>query len=736
LPLAALSNADRGLVGGKAATLGELTRAGFPVPDGFVVAREAGTDGGAAAAVLAAQRALGDVPLAVRSSAILEDLADASFAGQYDTVLDVRGADALLDAIRRVRASADNVRVGGYRAARAPRAGAGRDGIAVLVQRMLATEAAGVAFTANPVTGDRGEVVVTAARGPGERVVAGEAVGDEWLVRDGRPTRRRSLEQAIDARQAAAIAALARRAEAHLGVPQDVEWAIEGGRLYLLQARPMTALPEPADWTPPEPGYWMRTFRLGEWLPDPMTPLFRDWLLERLHEGFVAGTRRSSGAALAFPSAAINGWYYTMGGPSPRSLPRVLVPALVRTRGRVLGFLWYALVLVNTHPERADRAVLGKLARQWREELLPEYQRLVADAERRVETATTPELRQLVDAVGRAAGGVFWSLANVGGSAWKMEGCLARFARTHLQQTLGAGVQVLLRGLPGAAFDAPAHGVQSLDWYWPTAGELGWARPDSTLAERRRRLTAEREAAVAACRRALAGRPARLRRFDRLLAVTQRYAVLREEQAHWFTLGWPVLRRSVLRVGEQLRLEGALDGAADVFFATRRDLENTAGRREAVTRARATWQHQRRLVAPLTIGTPPRLLEWLMRQPMAERGDAAPAAVALLGQGASPGRATGRVRIVGGPEDFDAFQPGEVLVAQATAPAWTALFGRAAAVVTDGGTLAAHASLVAREYGIPAVVGTGQATRRLATGQLVRVDGTTGTVAVVGDRSP
>ena len=118
VPLAALSNTDRGRVGGKAATLGELMRAGFPVPDGFVVAREAGT-GRRGRRVLAAQRALGDGPLAVRSSAIAEDLAEASFAGQYDTVLDVRGADALLGAIRRVRASADNARVRGYRAARA-----------------------------------------------------------------------------------------------------------------------------------------------------------------------------------------------------------------------------------------------------------------------------------------------------------------------------------------------------------------------------------------------------------------------------------------------------------------------------------------------------------------------------------------------------------------------------------------------------------------------------------------
>jgi phosphoenolpyruvate synthase/pyruvate phosphate dikinase len=101
---------------------------------------------------------------------------------------------------------------------------------------------------------------------------------------------------------------------------------------------------------------------------------------------------------------------------------------------------------------------------------------------------------------------------------------------------------------------------------------------------------------------------------------------------------------------------------------------------------------------------------------------------AIVEQPASPGRATGTVRIVHGPADFDRFQPGEVLVARATAPAWTPLFARAVAVVTDGGTLAAHASLVAREYGIPAVVATGDATTRLHDGQQVTVDGGAGTV--------
>ena len=100
----------------------------------------------------------------------------------------------------------------------------------------------------------------------------------------------------------------------------------------------------------------------------------------------------------------------------------------------------------------------------------------------------------------------------------------------------------------------------------------------------------------------------------------------------------------------------------------------------------------------------------------------------IVGHPASAGSATGPVRIAHSPQDFVGFRDGDVLVATATAPAWTPLFARAAAVVTDGGTLAAHASLVAREYAIPAVVATGDATVRLHAGQLVTVDGTAGTV--------
>ena len=140
-------------------------------------------------------------------------------------------------------------------------------------------------------------------------------------------------------------------------------------------------------------------------------------------------------------------------------------------------------------------------------------------------------------------------------------------------------------------------------------------------------------------------------------------------------------------------------------------------------------EHERTLAAPLTLGHPMRLIgDVIERAAQEARGPRQVGHDAIVRHPASAGRATGPVRIVHGPHDFAAFRYGDVLVAKATAPAWTPLFARAAAVVTDGGTLAAHASLVAREYAIPAVVATGDATQRLHPGQLVTVDGTAGTV--------
>jgi pyruvate,water dikinase len=724
----------RALLGSKAANLARLAAAGFPVPAGVVVTPAAAADWDQAFAQLRSAVAELDgrgQRFAVRSSATAEDLAGASFAGQYETVLDV-GGDELPEAVRHVVESAASARVSAYRQAHpeATVADPSGSGMAVLVQVMVAADAAGVAFTANPVSGARDEVVITAVRGLGERLVSGQATGDQWVVRDDRARCTRATEQAITADQARQIATLARRVHAHFATPQDLEWAIstdtsgaESG-LWLLQARPMTALPDPVTWTPPTPGYWMRNLRLGEWLPEPMTPLFADWLLERLDHGEQQATRDQVGAALPFPHATINGWYYLA---TPPLSPRTILTALLEGRGRLLRFMRYAVLGPSRDPVAADRRLLAGLAEQWHKDLLPRYQRLVQAGEQQLQTASPQQLAAIIDQVGAAAGEQLWSLAVVGGSAWKMEGALARFYRQHLATTVDASVQHLLAGLSGTQPDLPAHAVQSLDWAHPTAGELGWPPPRPS--DRHRELAARREAMTAQCVALLGDRPQLQARFQALLAVAQRYVSIREQQARQLTLGWPLLRRCVLRLGQTLHARAVIHQAEDVFFLTRAELDTRAPLQELVHRRRATWERQRRLLAPLTIGRPPRLLaKELLAVVDAARTTSPAPQDAIIGQPASPGRATGPVRIVHGPGDFDHFQPGEVLVARATAPAWTPLFARAVAVVTDGGTLAAHASLVAREYGIPAVVATGDATARLDDGQVVTVDGGAGTI--------
>ena len=728
------------LLGTKAASLARLAGAGFPVPAGVVVTEAAAAahwdQASAQLRTVAAELGGPNQRFAVRSSAPAEDLAGASYAGQYETVLDVR-LDELPQAVRQVVNSATSARVAAYRRAHPEAAdlfGSGA-GMAVLVQVMVPADAAGVAFSSNPLTGDRDEVVISAVRGLGEQLVAGQATGDQWIVHDDQARRTRSSEQAITADQAGQIATLARRVDAHLGSPQDLEWAIstdptntsgaEGG-LWLLQARPMTALPEPVDWTPPTPGYWMRNLRLGEWLPEPMTPLFADWLLDRLDHGEQQATRNHVGTTLPFPYAAINGWYYLA---TPKQSPRTIATTLLQGRGRLLRFLRDAVLGPGRDSVAADRRLLAGLAEEWRTELLPRYQRLAREGEQQLPTASPEQLVAIVDRVGAAAGEQLWSLAVLGGAAWKMEGALARFYHQHLAASVEASVQELLVGLPSSQPDLPGYAVQSIDWYYPTAGELGWPLPEPS-ADRHRELAVRREALTAQCFAVLGNRPQLQARFEALLEVAQRYAVLREQQARQLTVGWPLLRRCALRLGEILHADGVIDRAEDVFFLTRAELGARAPRQELVDRRRAVWERQRRLLAPLTIGRPPRLLaKELLAVVDAVRTTSGPLPEdAIVGQPASPGRATGPVRIVHGPGDFDRFQPGEVLVARATAPAWTPLFARAVAVVTAGGTRAAHASLVAREYGIPAVVATGAATTRLADGQVVTVDGGAGTV--------
>lgn len=704
--------------GGKAARLAALVQAGHPVPPGFVLTvdglRGDLAPGGELALALDAALAALDGPVAVRSSGLAEDLAEASFAGQYETVLDVVGTHAVLAAVQRCLASAASERVQSYQAER----GLDAASMAVLVQRMVPARAAGVAFTADPVTGARDRVIVSAVRGLGEGLVSGTADAEEWEVQGGQVQRRREAGGVLTEAQVRAVAGLALAVAD--GQPTDIEWALSD-RLQLLQARPMTALPEPLRWDPPAPGGWARHFRLGEWIGAPLSPLFETWLLADLERGMHARFEFLFGIQMPRPEhVVVNGWYfYGLNQPQMG-----------------LGALWTMLRNVPSHwremaaltPPVAHLGFESEVQR-WRDQLLPAWQATVDDARARVDQVPLAELPALVDAVIAGAAVQAASLVGVSGYAAKAEWKLATFCKAHGGERGDAWLDLVTGGEVRPA----AHDVEGLDWMLPTLGERG-PLPEPPSAEARARLAARRDAAEAALRAALS--PRLQARLDPLLAAARRAHVLRQEQTGLFTLGWPVMRRALARIGEALVARGALSAPAELYFLRREELQallDGGTLAPPLAARRAEWARQNRLVPPLVIGELTGMFKETFAQMEAflhhEEHDAPDA---LVGMPGSPGRVSGPARVIRSLDELHRLLPGEILVAPVTTPGWTPAFAKALAIVTDTGSIASHASIVAREHGIPAVVGTGAGTGRIHDGQWITVDGGRGLVRLMG----
>ncbi|HLU53963.1 MAG TPA: PEP/pyruvate-binding domain-containing protein [Pseudonocardia sp.] len=841
-------------VGGKAANLGELIAAGFPVPPGFVVTTAAYRRVAAALevpdpararevlanaepppevdrAVRVAYTALGDgVPVAVRSSATAEDLPWASFAGQQDTFLNVVGADAVLDAVRRCWASLWTDRAVSYRETQGIDHRAVE--IAVVVQRMVEARVAGVLFTADPVTGTRGRTVIDAAPGLGEAVVSG-AVNPDHVVVDAEGVHVTPGDKAVQVRplpgggvehvpvaaaeepclteeQATALAAIGRRVEAHFGAPQDVEWAIDAdGEPWLTQARPITTLhplPTPA-------GEGLRVLfcaSLAQGLTRPLTPMGVS--------GIRVITSTASELAFGVPVAdPVTGppAVRTAGGrlfiditPALRSapgralLPRVLDlmesrsavvlrrlcddprlaptstswwPFLRRLARVLLRFRVPPLVLLALVRPAAARRHVERMGDRVREltrapaELTAE-ERL--DHAIHVLRAAFPVMPRIVPAAGagflalgaaRALAGRdldesavhevlrslphnsttemdlrLWALArklrgDPASAAALRDTPPAELARRYRDGTLPPALEsglaaFLLRhghravaeidlGVPRWS-DDPAHVLGALANYLRLDDPR--LAPDAVFA----RGAEAAEAAVTAV-------VDRVRARSRLRAPAVRFALgrarglagLREEHKDQLVRILSHARALLAGVGEELARRGLLASADDVFFldlAEARAALAGADLRETVAARRADHDRElRRRHVPrvlLSDGTEPEAV-------------AAPQDVAgaLVGTAASAGTVTARARVVLDPAGAH-LEPGEILVAPSTDPGWTPLFLTAGGLVMEMGGPNSHGAVVAREYGIPAVVGVADATSRIATGDEITVDGAAGFV--------
>jgi pyruvate,water dikinase len=741
--------------------------------------------------------------VAVRSSATAEDLPGATFAGQQETFLNVVGEEAVVEAVRACWASLWSPRAIVYR----QRQGVDHQTVklAVVVQQLIDADVAGVLFTANPITGARDELVVDASPGLGEAVVSGAVTPDHYVLKKGtyalieqqmgqrevviRPAAGGGTAQtagaATDGTQPAlsddALREIARTGEAierHYGTPQDVEWAWADGRCYVLQARPVTALPpvqtaagmSPGQ-TPPQRGQTPRRKKrvrpslAGELFPYRLYPLdvgvhtgpmlravgdamtrplgirfpsvediieledgvpvrlkdfqprptwrvvYKPWLSiwqrrhnELLHwqdDPALAGLYRRAEQLAARDLTALS-WDGVVAalheaidlGPAAAVLRDKYLPLAVWGAVR----LWLLLRLtgqqqvfgpllsgVETKTLALNRA-LERLAERVRAE--PVLRDLVLRMDAAELAATLPE---------RPEAQAFWAEFQEFQRAYgHREAAITVFSQPSWGETpeipLGA-IKALVAGPPKSAAtpSAPVEWEQTRD-----------------------RLLAH----------SVLGKGPLRRLFLRLLERARVFPPLREDTHFYLCIAIPEERRSVSELARRLVAAGALDTPADVFFLTRSELE-AAGR---------PWPPPAQTVSRLRAAVERRKSRWaaLATQPFADPGlvetpDTPPDAL-LAGTPGSAGVAEGPVRIIRSPAEFARLEAGDVLVAPFTNPSWTPLFALASGVVVDTGGVISHAAIVAREYGVPAVMGTRDATTRLADGQRVRVDGTRGLV--------
>ncbi len=776
------------LVGGKAAGLAELIRHDERVPPGFVVTTEAyGAGVVPAAAILAAYEKLGAGPVAVRSSATAEDLPDASFAGQHDTILDVTGADDLLAAVATCWASLHSPRAVAYREAHD--LGDAPVRMAVVVQRMVDAEVSGVLFTANPLTGSRTEMMVDAAPGPGTTVVDGGAQADHYVLGEAPPPTRGCVPPEV----LKELRAVGQRLQERAGSPQDIEWSIDSaGTLWLLQSRPITTLFPLPPQTGAEPRVYVE-FGHVQGMLQPVTPMGLSTLKEqiagmlaalgvraeivdiggRLYGDLteqarhpVARKRLIKLMAVDFGPRAQAAMAWVLADPrfAPRKGAKVAgaTPSL-RTAGRAISGIVGSLA----RPEAA-RARVGRAVEQLRRDAAPPPGlRTTADrlrflrerpASGGADDITWPIVagmlavavpQQLLkgvatpDEIHAVLAGMphnvtiemdlaLWRLAQRAGEhrdlllATPPDELAARY-RAGALPDLGLAAFLDSYGHRGAAevdVGVPRWSDDPAPVFAMIANYLRVTDPEQAPDLRFARAAATAEAALAhLVARARRRRPVRGRLAGFLLRRARLLAGLRE--AGKFAGLYPLgeMRRQLLLVGADLAAHGRLAEPDDIMFVTLDEAAGDGDLRDLVAERRAVHRRESRRRS-----VPVALLSdgtdiEAVLPPPSDVDGA------LRGVGASAGRVTGPARVVRDPGSAHV-EPGEILVAATTDPGWTPLFLTAAALVTETGAIMAHGPTVAREYGIPAVISVPGATTRIVTGQRITVDGGAGTVTL------
>ena len=847
-------------VGHKAAVLTKLLHAGFPVPPGFCLTvaayrsflRDCGLDRVAATAhtsshaaselraaimenplpldlkdalIEAWQQWLGGQACVVRSSAVDEDTPEATFAGQFETVLNVRDEETLERAVRRCWASLWNDRAIAYRQAR----GIKRvSGMAVIVQAMVDAEAAGVLYTVDPR--DPELLLVEATWGLGQAVVEGMVTVDRWRVHRGTgqvleeeiaekerlvtplpgggvetvpvPESRRTAPT-LTSEQLTSLAELALRVEAALDyAAQDIEWAWQDGQFFILQARPIVPAPSfPTVWSGTNP---------QEVVPGVMCPLAQsliEWHMDVAMPAFM----RAIGSQAEVPAAGVIRFF---GGRAYMNMSYV-IPAYAGLPGRDrmeaalnVGFdpryltllgpaseeqraPWWAGIrmlagmgwLIRRTPteirnvEALVRPRVADLEATWDELDVAQQAQALEEIAQLGEKVVTLHVRASslsgglleplakifgeggTELMARALGGLEGMSTAEIGLAIRQLACLAaedKDVRAVLYSDDPVEALAQLRQLrPNAPF------VQAWDAFLSRFGhrafreldiaEPRWEEnprfvvelirrhlnqgdlesPEQLMEAQYRRRHEAYEEIYARLRRAGRGFLVPLVRY--LLSQAAFYTVARENMKDLWTYVYAAIRRLALRVGKQWVHASWLDKAEETFYLRFSELVDGIQGRLKPDELRRLIAHREAEMRSVQSAVLPEPLvgHWgpENRRVSLSAAEGVAKDRVLVGVGASPGRVTGVARILHDPvSEAGHLGAGEILVTVQTDPAWTALFVGAGGVVTELGGMISHAAIVAREFGIPAVLAVRGATRHIIDGQRITVDGGRGVV--------
>ena len=605
------------------------------------------------------------------------------------------------------------------------------------------------------------------------------------------PESRRTLP-VLDESRLASLVALGTRIEDLFGMPMDVEWAMADGTFAILQARPITTLPavrDTGEWATPKPGTKYMRASIIDFMPNPISPLFETMGLAIYGSSIrrVLGELTGTGADYLPDDfvRTIRGYAYMRVDFTLRQWFGLLFVLMPRIPGAIRrGPAHYRKVALPAYQKRVAELSQSPPETMSAGELWANAKELTAAA------ASHLSVLQ-VDTLGAAAGseGLFTLLYDrflkeeedpraaeflMGYDSTPVRADqsafdLAAWAKTrpdltrYLLETPVADIRSALdsadtpEGVPEGDWigfgeriathqGAFGHVLYDFDFAWPVPAEDPGLLIESVRMflrgeggsphERHVRLETARLGAT----RALLNRARGLRGWAVRLALrwAQSLAEVREDSIASVGLSYPRLRLVLLELGTRLASAGAIADAADVFWLTAGEIEASLtpldeleaipSRRAEVAARRVSAEAAERLIPPASVPPTDRYLG--LPLDLFIPGASGQQEEALKGVAASPGKVTGVARVLHGPEDFDLMEQNAVLVAKVTTPAWTPLFAMAGGIVTDIGGPLSHGSIVAREYGIPAVLGTVSATRVIRSGQRITVDGDTGVITI------